>query len=255
MFVSRVKDKVLFMALVVATSLSLSIPAFAAVPPVRMSVTPGGQSGIEQEVCDRLSMGLSNAQDIVISTVNPDWFITCTIVEKNDQVTGQIRYNGTVTVKTRDGQVITTSSVQKYNQDYVVPGQQLNKRLVENAARDVIQAVTDRSLPPIQQAVEIEIETRKRIIEAEMKAEDDKYDEATAVLRAIGPDSPRFKAVRALMDEYAMEKEAMQLISTAKSKARAGAYTQAVVALRQVNKKSKRYRNAVALMSQYRAHK
>jgi hypothetical protein len=255
MFVSRVKDKVLFTALVVATSLSLSIPAFAGVPPVRMSVTPGGQSGIEQEVCDRLSMGLSNAQDIVISTVNPDWFITCTIVEKNDQVTGQIRYNGTVTVKTRDGQVITTSSVQKYNQDYVVPGQQLNKRLVENAARDVIQAVTDRSLPPIQQAVEIEVETRKRIIEAEMKAEDDKYDEATAVLRAIGPDSPRFKAVRALMDEYAMEKEAMQLISTAKSKARAGAYTQAVVALRQVNKKSKRYRNAVALMSQYRAHK
>lgn len=255
MFVSRVKDKVLYMALVVATSLSLSIPAFAAVPPVRMSVTPGGQSGIEQEVCDRLSMGLSNAQDIVISTVNPDWFITCTIVEKNDQVTGQIRYNGTVTVKTRDGQVITTASVQKYNQDYVVPGQQLNKRLVENAARDVIQAVTDRSLPPIQQAVEIEIETRKRIIDAEMKAEDDKYDEATAVLRAIGPDSPRFKAVRALMDEYAMEKEAMQLISTAKSKARAGAYTQAVVALRQVNKKSKRYRNAVALMSQYRAHK
>ncbi|HNB22918.1 MAG TPA: hypothetical protein PKZ32_10880 [Candidatus Melainabacteria bacterium] len=255
MFASRVKGRGLFLAFIVAASLTLAIPALAGVPPVRMSITPGGQSGIEQEVCDRLSMGLSNAQDIVVSTVNPDWFVTCTITERTDQNTGQIRYNGTVTVKTRDGQVITTSSVQKYNQDYVVPGQQLNKRLVDNAARDVIGAVSDRSLPPIQQAVEVEMETRKRIIEAEMKAEDDKYDDATAILREVGPDSPRFKAVRSLMDEYAMEKEALQLISTAKSKAKAGAYTQAVVALKQVNKKSKRYRNAVALMAQYRAHK
>ncbi len=151
--------------------------------------------------------------------------------------------------------MITTASVQKYNQDYVVPGQQLNKRLVDNAARDVIQAVSDRSLPPIAQAVEIEMETRQKIIEAEIKAEDDKYDEATAILRPIEPDSPRFRAVRDLMDEYAMEKEALRFISTAKAKARQGAYTQAVVALRQVNKRSKRYRNAVALMAQYRAHK
>ncbi len=255
MFASRLKGKVLLLASVVTAWLTLSIAAQAAVPPVRISVTPGGQSGIEQEVCDRLSMGLGNAQDVVISTVNPDWFVVCTIVEKTDQNTGQIRYNGTVTVKTRDGQVITTASVQKYNQDYVVPGQQLNKRLVDNAARDVIQAVSDRSLPPITQAVEIEMETRQKIIEAEIKAEDDKYDEATAILRPIGPDSPRFRAVRDLMDEYAMEKEALKFISTAKAKARQGAYTQAVVALRQVNKHSKRYRNAVALMAQYRAHK
>ncbi len=63
--------------------LMLSVAAQAAVPPVRMSVTPGGQSGIEQEVCDRLSMGLGNAQDVVISTVNPDWFVVCTIIEKD----------------------------------------------------------------------------------------------------------------------------------------------------------------------------
>ncbi|MCC6978425.1 MAG: hypothetical protein IT343_08890 [Candidatus Melainabacteria bacterium] len=255
MFASRVKGKVLLLASVCAFWLGLSIPADAAIPPVRMSITPGGQSGIEQEVCDRLNMGLSNSQDVVISTVNPDWFVVCTITEKTDQNTGQIRYNGTVTVKTRDGQVITTSSVQKYNQDYVVPGQQLNKRLVDNAARDVIQAVSDRSMPPIQQAVEIEIETRKKIIEAEMKADEDKYDEASAILRPIGPESPRFRAVRDLMDEYAMEKEAMSFINTAKAKARAGAYGQAVIVLKQVNKHSKRYRNAMALMAQYRGRK
>lgn len=255
MLVSSVKGKVFLLASVFAIWLGLSIPADAAVPPVRMSITPGGQSGIEQEVCDRLNMGLANSGDIVISTVNPDWFVVCTIIEKTDQNTGQIRYNGTVTVKTRDGQVITTSSVQKYNQDYVVPGQQLNKRLVDNAARDVIQAVSDRSMPPIQQAVEIEMETRKKIIEAEMKADEDKYDEASAILRPIGPESPRFRAVRDLMDEYAMEKEAMSFISTAKAKARAGAYGQAVIVLKQVNKHSKRYRNAMALMAQYRAHK
>jgi len=255
MFASRVKGKVLLLASFCAAWLCLSAPAEATVPPVRMSITPGGQSGIEQEVCDRLNMGLSNSQDIVISTVNPDWFVTCTIVERTDQNTGQIRYNGTVTVKTRDGQVITTSSVQKYNQDYVVPGQQLNKRLVDNAARDVIQAVSDRSMPPIQQAVEIEMETRKKIIEAEIKADEDKYDEATAILRPIGPESPRFRAVRDLMDEYAMEKEAISFINTAKAKARAGAYSQAVIVLKQVNKHSKRYRNAMALSAQYRAHR
>lgn len=255
MFASSVKGKVLLLASVCAVWLGLAIAAQAAVPPVRMSITPGGQSGIEQEVCDRLNMGLANSGDIVISTVNPDWFVVCTITERNDQSTGQIRYNGTVTVKTRDGQVITTSSVQKYNQDYVVPGQQLNKRLVDNAARDVIQAVSDRSMPPIQQAVEIEMETRKKIIEAEMKADEDKYDEATAILRPIGPESPRFRAVRDLMDEYAMEKEAISFINTAKAKARAGNYSQAVIVLKQVNKHSKRYRNAMALMAQYRGRK
>lgn len=270
MFVSRAKEtshslaksaSSLYLALtamvsaVFATWLFAAAPADAAVPPVRMSVTPGGQSGIEQEVCDRLSMGLGNSHDVMISTVNPDWYVVCTITEKTDQNTGQIRYNGTVTVKTRDGQVITTASVQKYNQDYVVPGQQLNKRLVDNAARDVIQAVSDRSLAPIQQAVEIEMETRQKIIEAEMKAEEDKYDEATAILRPIGPESPRFRAVRDLMDEYAMEKEAIKFIGSAKAKAKAGAYGQAVLILKQVNKHSKRYRNAAALMAQYRAHR
>ncbi|MBS1957781.1 MAG: hypothetical protein JST89_26585 [Cyanobacteria bacterium SZAS-4] len=255
MFASSAKGKFLLIASMIVTWLIAPLAAQAAVPPVRMSITPGGQSGIEQEVCDRISMGLSNSQDIIISTVNPDWLITCSIIERTDQNTGQIRYNGTVTVKTRDGQVITTASVQKYNQDYVVAGQQLNKRLVDNAARDVIQAVSDRSLPPIQQAVEIEMETRQKIIDAETKAEDDKYDEATAILRPIGPESPRFHAVRDLMDEYAMEKEALNFISAAKGKAKAGNYSQAVIILKQVNKKSKRYRNATALIAQYRAHK
>ncbi|MBC7996432.1 MAG: hypothetical protein IAF58_00705 [Leptolyngbya sp.] len=255
MLARGMKGKLLLLASLAVGWMSIIAPADAGVPPVRISVVPGGESGIEQEACDRLANGLSNSQDVAISTVNPDWNVVCTITEKTDQVSGQIRYNGTIVVKTRDGQVITKASVQKYNQDFSTTGAQLNKRLIDNAARDVIQMVSDRSLQPIQQAVEIEMETRKKIVDAEILAEDDKYDAATAILRPVGPESPRFRAVRDLMDEYAMEKEAIALIGRARGKAKAGAYAQAIVTLRQVDRKSKRFKTAQGLIGQYRAHK
>lgn len=223
-------------------------------PPVRISVVPGGQSGIEQEACDRISQALSSSADVVISTVNPDWIAVCTITDKMDQMSGQIRYNGTTTVKTKDGHVINTVSVQKYNQDFsLTPGTPLNKRLVDNAARDVIQALTDRSVNPIQEAVQIEMETRKRIIQAELLAQDDKYEEGLSILRAIGPESPRFKTVRDLMDEYEIELEAIDLVKTAQSRAQQKRYTDAVKALKMVDPKSKRYRLAQNLIAKYRA--
>lgn len=228
-------------------------PSLAGAPPVRISIVPGGQSGIEQEACDRIAQALANSRDVQISTVNPDWTVVCTITDKMDQNSGQIRYNGTVTVKTSDGQVINTVSVQKYNQDFsLTPGTPLNKRLVDNAARDVIQAVADRSVQPIETAVQIEMETRQRIIQAEILAEDDKYDEGMAILRVIGPDSPRFRAVRDLMDEYAMEMEAIDLVNSARARMKAGRYGDAASALKQVDKRSKRYSLAQRLLAQCR---
>ncbi|HEY9786965.1 MAG TPA: hypothetical protein V6D17_16355 [Candidatus Obscuribacterales bacterium] len=243
-----------FLFVVLALAFAIVLPAQAGAPPVRISIIPGGSSGIEQEACDRIAHALESSSDIVFSTVNPDWFVVCTITDKNDQASGQIRYNGTVVVKTNDGQVVDTFSVQKYSQDFSFqPGTPLNKRLVDQAARDVIQAMSDRAVNPIQKAVAIEMETRERIIRAETLAQDDKYEEAMAILREVGPDSPRFRSVRDLMDEYALEIQAIQLVDRAKQRARQGNFASAVQILKQVSKKSKRYKLAQHLMAKYTA--
>src|ERR1017187_3684804 len=79
-----------------------------AAPPVRIAVVPGGGSGQEQEVVDRITDRLQEIQTVALSTVNPDWYVVCNIKENIDQVSGQIRYNGTVIIKTVGGDILGT---------------------------------------------------------------------------------------------------------------------------------------------------
>lgn len=190
-------------------ALTCAGPAFADAPPVRIAVVPGGGSGQEQEVCDRINGQLQSNQDVALSTVNPDWYVVCNIKEMLDQNSGQIRYNGTVTTKTTNGHIINTVSLQKYNQDFsLTPGAQLNKKLVDNAVQDVIGGLADRAVGPIQQAVEIEMETRERMIKATRLGQERKFDEAIALLRPISPDTPHFAAVQQLKRKLEMQRDA-----------------------------------------------
>ncbi len=232
----------------------MTIIAALAAPPVRIAVVCGGGSGIEQEIVDRISNNLSNNSDVVLSTVNPDWYVTCNIHENIDQASGAVRYNGSVIVKTSTGHVISTKAVQKYNQDFsLTPGAPLNKKLVDNAARDVISSTADRVVPDLQQAVMVEIETRDRIIKAEEMAEGNHYTDAIQLLTPITPDTPHFKDVRDLIDEFAMEQDALDRINSATAKAAKGHYNEAITTLRDVNKKSKRYHAAQGKIASYRA--
>jgi hypothetical protein len=170
---------------------------------VRISVVAANDDGNEQEVADRISAELERAPNIVLSTVNPDWFVKCNIKEINDQRSGQIRYNGTVTVTTADGQTVSTTSVQKYNQDFSLQrGEPLNKALVEGAAHRCVEELSSRALDPIQDAVQTEIGTRERVLEATKLGDGGKYDQAIALLQQITPDSTHYKQVRALMTRY-----------------------------------------------------
>lgn len=180
-----------------------SIPALATAPPVRISIVAANGDGNEQEAADRISAQLERLPNIVLSTVNPDWFVRCSIQEVNDRHSGQIRYNGTVTVKTTDGQVVSTTSVQKYNQDFSLhQGAPLNKALVERAARSCAEDMSTRAVDPIQDAVQTEIGTRERVIDASKLGDLGKYDQAIALLSQITPDSTHFKQVRALITRY-----------------------------------------------------
>jgi hypothetical protein len=171
-------------------------------------VVPGGGSGQEQEVCDRINGQLQSNQDVALSTVNPDWYVVCNIKEMLDQNSGQIRYNGTVTTKTTTGHIINTVSLQKYNQDFsLTPGAQLNKKLVDNAVQDVIGGLADRAVGPIQQAVEVEMETRERMIKATRLGAERKFDEAIALLRPISPETPHFSAVQALKRKLEIQRD------------------------------------------------
>lgn len=228
-------------------------PANAAPPPVRIGVVPGGGSGIEQDIVDRISGQLQDNPNVALSTVNPDWYVVCNIVQNLDQGSGQIRYNGTVTVKTVDGQVISTTAVQKYNQDFSLsPGTPLNKALVDGAARDVIGALSERAMPPILQAIDTEMETRARMIKATILGDQDKYDEAIELVHPISPETPHFQRVRTLLDQLVMEKQAKEAIAHAESLHKQGKNAAAVSVLRSVNKHSKRYRLAQQKIAQYR---
>lgn len=232
-------------------SLCFSLAANAA-PPVRIAVVPAGGSGMEQDAVDRISNALSELSDVSISTVNPDWYVVCNIQEHIDQVSGQIRYNGTVTVKTTDGQVISNVAVQKYNQDFSLsPGAPLNKKLVDSAARDVISGMSERIVGPLQQAVQVEMETRDRMIQATSLGDQDKYDDAIALLRPISPETPHFAGVRKLIADLQMEEQAYNLVNSAEARAKQGKFSEAIKLLRSVPKQSKRYALAKSKIQAY----
>jgi hypothetical protein len=234
--------------------LCASVSAAFAAPPVRIAVVCGGGSGIEQEIVDRISGNLQNINDVVLSTVNPDWYVVCNIHENIDQASGAVRYNGNVLVKTTTGQVINTVAVQKYNQDFSLsPGAPLNKKLVDNAARDVISSAAERVVGPLQQAIMVEMETRDRIIKATNLADQDNYAAALELLTPITPDTPHFKDVRDLIEEFQIEQDALDRMKNAAAKAAKGRYAEAIATLRDVNKKSKRYKAAQGKIASYRA--
>jgi hypothetical protein len=215
--------------------------AEAAAPPVRIAVVPGGGSGMEQDVVDRISSQLQSNEEIVLSTVNPDWYVVCNIKENIDQASGQIRYNGTVLVKTTDGQVLGTYAVQKYNQDFSLsPGAPLNKALVDGAARDVIGALTQRAIAPIQQAVVVEMETRERVMQAGDLAAQDKYDDAIALISPITPDTAHFAQVQKMMAAMVMEQQSLKAYQSGVEKQKDKHFAEAIAAFKQVSEQSKR---------------
>ena len=221
---------------------------------VRLSIRAASGSGIEQDIVDYISARFSDDSNVVISTVNPDWTVECQILDNQDRMGGQIRYNGTVTVKTLDGQVVGTVSVQKYNQDYSVePGAPLNKVLVNSAAKEVIGVVGERAAEKIHEAVEIEIQAREQIAKANLLADKDNYDEAIADLKEIGRDSVHFQAVQNSIAQFEMEKHALELIHSAEVKAKSGRYVQALEVLKEVDPKSKKYKYSRQLATKYRS--
>ena len=177
--------------------------ACASTPPVRLSIVAANHSGDEQDVVDRLTAQLERMPNVSLSTVNPDWYVKCAIEEVNDRRSGQIRYNGTVTVTTTDGQLVSTTSVQKYNQDFSLEGgAPLNKALVQQASRQCVEEISAKAIDPIDDAVQTEIGTRERVISASKLADQHKYDQAIVLLQQILPDSPHFKQARTLMLRY-----------------------------------------------------
>ncbi len=212
--------KMLLLTAALIGSCASSITSVWAAPPVRIAVVSASGSGIEQEVVDRISNSLNNIGDVAVSTVNPDWYIVCNITEQLDPNSGSIRYNGSVITKTAGGQILNTVAVQKYNQDFSVGGPaQLNKKLVDNAARDVINSASQRVVGPLQNAIMIEMQTRERIIRAQTLADGGQFDEAIGLLRPITPDTPHFKDVRRLIDEF--EARAARAARTGRPKAKA----------------------------------
>lgn len=233
--------------------LMLASPGSFAAEAVRLAITAQTGSGIEQEIVDYISAHFKDSSSVVVSTVNPDWCVQCKIIDNQDRMTGQIRYNGTVTVKTADGQVVSTVSVQKYNQDFSSQvGTPLNKQLVDSAAREVISVVGQRATEKIEEAVEIELKTRDQIGQAESLANNDKYEDAISTLKEIGRDSVHFQTVQKTIVQYEVEKRALQLVHDAEVKAKQGQYTQAITTLKDVDPCSKRYKLSKQLTVKYR---
>jgi hypothetical protein len=251
--VARVFTLVLTAALAL---LCLPASVWAAPPPVRLALVPGNASGMEQEVVDRITSALQGNSNIKLSTVNPDWFGVVNIIDKIDSIALTIRVNGTLTIKTRDGHVIDTVSVQSNKQDFnLSPGTPapLNKGLVNQAVEEVIGKLSERAIDPINDAIAVEMETRGKIIQANQLGDQDKYAEALDILKTIGQDTPHFKGARELMHEFQMEQDALDLMNQAKADARAGRYSQAIVRLKAINKASKRYQPARQMIAQLSA--
>ncbi len=231
-----------------------SLSALAAAPPVRIAVVTGGGSGIEQEIVDNITNQIQNNPNVSVSTVNPDWYVVCNIKEMMDQMSGQIRYNGSVLIKTTAGHIISSIAVQKYNQDFsLTPGTPLNKALVDRAAKEATQGAAGRAVPAIEQAVQVEMDTREKIIQAQIVAEQEDYDRAINSLRLVTPDSPHFQNVRDLMAEFSMEKECLSALKRAEVLAQSGKISSALSALHEINLKSKYRARANALAASYSA--
>ncbi|HEY9754330.1 MAG TPA: hypothetical protein V6C97_04155 [Oculatellaceae cyanobacterium] len=218
MILQRLVRSVVLSGAVLATSVGA---AFANAPPVRVAVVQGGGSGMEQDVVDQITQQLEGMDGVAISTVNPDWYVVCNIRENVDQMSGQIRYNGNVLVKTVGGKVVSTVAVQKYNQDFSTsPGSPLNKTLVDRAARDVINNVAARAVPEIQKAVMIEMEGRNRVDAASSLDAQGKFDEALGVIEQITPDFIEFDKVQKLHAKIVHDKQVASKPKTvAKAKA------------------------------------
>ena len=183
----------------------------AALPPVRIAVVPGGGSGMEQDVVDRITSQLQDNPSISLSTVNPEWYVVCNITENLNQASGSIRYNGTVIIKTVSGQVLNTVATQKYNQDFSLnPGAPMNKALVDGAAKDVIASLSQRALGPIQEAVVVEMDTRDHLIKAAVLGDQGKYKDAIETLHFVTPESPHFKTARQMIDQFTKQWQIQQ---------------------------------------------
>lgn len=246
--------KVFPLVALIVMVLAAAAPAIANAPPVRIAVVTGGGSGVEQSIVDKINDRLEQNPNVALSTVNPDWYVVCNIKEFMDQMSGQIRYNGTVLVKTVGGQIISSIAVQKYNQDFsLTPGTPLNKALVDRAAKEVIYAAAQRAVTPIERAVDVEMDTRNKIVKAQIMADSEQYDGAINALRMVTPDSPHFKNVRGLMDEFMAEKRAMEALKNAKANAAKGRYSSAINLLKPISPKSRYSAQAKKLLSTYRA--
>jgi len=238
----------------------LLAPSANAASPVRLAITAASGSGLEQEVVDYISSQFNGDPDVVISTVNPDWYVLCNINDNQDRFTGQIHSNGTVIVKTLDGQIIGTFSSQKYNQDFSLQlgasnnrqGAPLNKCLVESATRDVITNLGTSATTKIKEAVQVELQARDNISQAESLADTDQYNEAIDILKKIGPDTVHYKDVRKLIIKFQMEKHALELVNSAESKAKRGQYTEAIILLKEVDPQSKRHKTALQFIARYK---
>jgi hypothetical protein len=119
------------------------------------------------------------------------------------------------------------------------PGAPLNKALVDRAARDVISQLADRAIGPLQQAVQIEMETRERVDKANELAEAGKFDEAMQLIEPITPDTTHFGQVQNLHEQLAADKQAVELMKAAIAKEKAGHFAEALPLFRQVNPKSR----------------
>jgi len=249
-----VKNRIASMVTAFGALFLVSTSACLAAPPVRIAVIPGGGSGMEQSIVDSITANIQNNSNIVVSTVNPDWFVVCNILEQPDTVGGTVKVNGTVTIKTTDGQVLNTVAVQTNKSDFSLqPGAPLNKALVQSAVQEVIAGISQRALQPIDEAVTVEIATRDQIISAEALADKDQYDEAIGLLSQIGPETPHFRQVGARIAYFQMEKEALTAINKAGSLANRRQYSQAINAISDVSTKSKRYKLSKQRIAQYRA--
>lgn len=209
---------------------------------------------MEQDVVDRISSDLQNNPHAKVSTVNPDWFVQCNIVDRTDTVGASVRVNGTVTIKTVDGHILNTVSMQTNKQDFsLTPGTPVNKALFDRGVREVIQGLVDRARQPIAEAVEVEMQTREKLMKAQNLGDEDKYEDGIQILMSVSQDSSHFTGARKLLAEFQMEQDAMDMVKEAEDFARQGKYRQAAEILRGVNPKSKRAGLAKALSAKYKA--
>lgn len=243
----------LIVTLALGILIGFASPSFATPRPVRIAVVAATGSGTEQQVVDSLSSQLQEDGNIVLSTVNPDWLVTCRIEDHTDIAALTVRVNGTITIKTAAGEnVLNTISAQANKQDFSTGAPTpLNKALVTSAMREVVQELSQRAVRPIEDAVVTEIDVREKLASAHVLYDADKYDDALATVMLITRDSPHFWPAHNLADQIKMEKEALSLVTQAKASARQGQHRQAIADLRQVSSKSKRYKTAQGLIATY----